>query len=117
MLLSAKVEKAADFPVHWISKEARYKIIEFMLSTRSVMELARQLGISPTAVRKYIKRISHPSDEVLLRAIASLAPYEKEAVLNIITDDLINAISKLYSVVDDNYKAVIRAKIMKAIGL
>ncbi|MEM0225085.1 MAG: helix-turn-helix domain-containing protein, partial [Desulfurococcaceae archaeon] len=57
--------KDNQFPVHWVSKNARYRIIELMLSTRSITELARVLGVSPTAVRKYIKRISHPSDEIL----------------------------------------------------
>ncbi len=115
-MLSSEPEKK-EFPIHWISKDARYKVIEFMLSTRSVTELARQLGVSPTAVRKYIKRLSHPSDEVLERAIKSLAPYEMEPILEIITDDLATAIRKLYAAVDDNYKEIIRRKLREIIGL
>lgn len=109
-------ESSAEFPVHWISKEARYKIIEFMLSTRSVTELARELGVSPTAVRKYLKRVSHPSDEVLSRALKALAPYEFDAILEIITNDLLNALKKLYTVVDDAHKEKIRRMIREVVG-
>lgn len=110
-------ESVTEFPVHWISKDARYKIIEFMLSTRSVTELARELGISPTAVRKYIKRVSHPSDEVLARALSALAPYEMDVVLDIITEDLVSAVKRLYTVVNDNHKEIIRKKFREALGL
>lgn len=100
-----------DFPVHWISKEARAKIVELMLSTRSIIELSRDLGISPTAVRKYVKRLTHPSDEVLYRALKSLAPYEVDTAINIIIDDMLEALRRLYNSVDNKYKQIIRNKV------
>lgn len=109
-------EKDVNFPVHWISKEARYKIIELMLSTRSVTELARVLAISPTAVRKYIKRISHPSDEVLARAISLSAAYERDAIISIVIDDLMEAINRLYNFVDDKHKQEIKSRLLNVIG-
>lgn len=109
-------QHAVEFPVHWISKDARYKLIELMLSTRSVTELARELGVSPTAVRKYLKRVSHPSDEILARALKVLAPYEFEAALEIITSDLLNALKKLYLSVDDAHREKLSRMIREAIG-
>ena len=106
-----------DLPVHWISREARYKIIEHMISTRTITELARILGISPTAVRKYINRISYPSDEVVLRAIISSAMYERDAVMAIIIDDLIETISRLYDKVEEKYRREIKNKLLGIIGL
>jgi len=105
-----------EFPVHWISKEARYKIIDIMLSTRSITELARVLGISPTAVRKYVKRIAHPSDTVLARAIEQAEMYEKAAIIEVIINDLLEAVAKLYKSVDDKYKEEIRERLATILG-
>lgn len=114
--MSGQAVSGTDFPVHWISKDARYKIIELMLSTRSITELARILGISPTAVRKYVKRLSHPSDEILARAIEQAAPYEKDVIISIVIDDLIEALGKLYGAVSDQHKKIIREKLSSTIG-
>lgn len=114
--MSEQFRQETNFPVHWVSKDARYKIIEFMLSTRSITELARILGISPTAVRKYVKRLSHPSDEILTRAIEQVAPYEKDAVIAIIVNDLMEALKKLYTAVNERHKREIKEKLSSLIG-
>ncbi|MEM0368246.1 MAG: helix-turn-helix domain-containing protein [Desulfurococcaceae archaeon] len=109
--------KDNQFPVHWVSKNARYRIIELMLSTRSITELARVLGVSPTAVRKYIKRISHPSDEILSVAIKHAETYEKEAIMALIIEDLMDSISKFYNAIDEKHKNELREKLAKTLGL
>lgn len=114
--MSEESKPGTDFPVHWVSKDARYKVIEFMLSTRSITELARILGISPTAVRKYIKRLSHPSDEIFARALEQAAPYEKDTIVSIVVDDLLEALKKLYNAVSEQHKREIREKISSIIG-
>ncbi|MEL9999938.1 MAG: helix-turn-helix domain-containing protein [Desulfurococcaceae archaeon] len=114
--MSEQPRHGTDFPVHWVSKDARYKIVEFMLSTRSITELARILGISPTAVRKYVKRLSHPSDEILTRAIEQAAPYEKDTVIAIIIDDLVEALKKLYNSVDERHRRELKEKLSSLTG-
>jgi len=114
--MAEKAQQKTNFPVHWVSKNARYKIIEFMLSTRSITELARILGVSPTAVRKYVKRLSYPSDEILSKAIEQAAAYEKDAIVSIIIEDLIEALGKLYGAVDERHKKEIREKLSSVIG-
>lgn len=104
------------FPVHWVSKNARYRIIELMLSTRSITELARVLGVSPTAVRKYVKRISHPSDEILSIAIQHAETYEKETIMSLIMDDLLDSIRKFYNAIDEKHKHELREKLVKILG-
>jgi len=113
--MSTTQYSTSKFPVHWISKEARYKLIELMLNTRSLTELAKTLGVTPTAVRKYIKRSAHPSDEVLLKAIEALAPYEKDVAMSIIISDLVGAIKALYESVEDKYKAEIKSKLAEIV--
>lgn len=103
-------------PVHWVSKNARYRIIELMLTTRSITELSRVLGVSPTAIRKYIKRQSHPSDEVLEMAIRNAGFYERDMIMSIIIDDLVEALQRLYRSVDDKHKEEIRRKMLEITG-
>lgn len=110
-------EDESSLPIHWISKNARYKIIELMLSTRSITELARVLGVSPTAIRKYIKRYAHPSDEVLATAIKQAGMYERDAILDIVIEDLVEAINRLYKSVDKKHKEEIKKQISRIIGL
>ncbi len=81
--------------VHWISKEARYRIIEVLASTRSLKQLAQELGVSSAAVNKYLSRRMHPSDQTIARALEILYDYERERIYQIIIDDLFNALSKL----------------------
>jgi len=113
--VSTSYSSTGKFPAQWVSKEARYKIIELMLSTRSLTELSKALGVTPTAVRKYIKRSAHPSDEVLLKAIEALAPYEKDTAMSIIISDLVEAIKALYESVDEKYKNEIRSRLAEII--
>jgi predicted transcriptional regulator len=87
-------------PVHWLSKEARYKIIDVLLSTRTVHSLADELGVSRTTIRKYINREMHPSDEVMARVFQIYAPYEEERILKIAIDDLVEAIRMLAESID-----------------
>jgi predicted transcriptional regulator len=105
-----------QFPVHWVSKSARYRVIELMLSTRSITELARVLGVSPTAVRKYVKRLSHPSDEIMATAIQRAEAYERDAIISLIIEDLAEAINKLYNAVDEKHKKEIREKLARILG-
>ncbi len=88
-------------PVHWLSKDARRKIIQFMLTTRSVKQLARELGVSTTAVRKYINGSTHPSDETMIRIFEILAPYERDRIYKIMIDDLVEALNQLIRNIDD----------------
>jgi len=87
--------------VHWISKEARYKIIEIMLATRSARQLALELGVSPAAINKYLSRRMHPSDQTIARALQILYDYERERIYQVIIDDIINALSKLVDSIED----------------
>jgi len=113
--VSTSRETTSKFPVHWISKEARYKLVELMLSTRSLTELAKALGVTPTAVRKYVKRTAHPSDEILVKALEALAPYERDSAMSIIINDLVGAIKALYESVEEKYKAEIRSKLAEIV--
>lgn len=112
----ADEELEHTLPVQWISKEARFKIIDAMLSTRSTTELARVLGVSPAAVRKYIKRTAHPSDTVLTKALASTEMYEKPVIMEIIINDILEALRRLYNSADEKYKGIIKEKISAIIG-
>jgi len=105
-------EKAPLIPVEWLSKEARFKIIETLISTRSLVDLARNLGVTPTAIRKYLKRDTHPSNEVIRRALAIMEPYEEEKIHMIIIQDILSALKMLYDSLDETYKERIR-KIIK----
>ncbi len=89
--------------VHWISKDARYRIIELMLSTRTAKQLASELGLSVAAINKYLSRRTHPSDETIARILGIMSDYERERVLEIIMDDLLEALETMYNeVVRDN---------------
>lgn len=77
----------------WVSKDARYKVIEVLVSTRSIKTLASELGVSRTAINKYLKRITHPSDETLARALDMVEEYERKRILQILIDDMLEALS------------------------
>ncbi len=107
-------------PVHWLSKNARYKIIDIMLSTRSIRQLAEELGVSSTAIRKYISRKTHPSDETMYRVIKIMAPYEEERLITIMIDDIIEAVKRLYTSLEkEEYRKYLLTKlkeVLKEIG-
>jgi len=106
-----------QLPVHWLSKDARYRIVDLLLSTRSVRQLAMELGVSPTAIRKYINRVTHPSDETMKKILEIVAPYEEEKVVKIITDDMIEAIYLLSrSLEDTRYKKYLYSRLKEIIG-
>jgi transcriptional regulator with XRE-family HTH domain len=56
--------------------------------SRSRRDLADQLGVSATAIAKYLEGRTHPSDEVLARAISIASPEEKREISEIIGEDL-----------------------------
>ncbi|WP_440059584.1 helix-turn-helix domain-containing protein [Thermogladius sp. 4427co] len=104
-------------PFEWVSKEARLKIIEVVLSSRSVKQLASELGVSPTAVRKYLNRRAYPSDEVVSKIIRNLAPYEKEKVYEILIDDLTASLKDLAALIDDDrLKNLLKSRVLEAVG-
>ncbi len=107
-------------PVHWLSKDARYKIIDIMLSTRSIRQLAEELGVSSTAIRKYISRKTHPSDETMYRVLETMAPYEEERLITIMIDDIIEAVKRLYTSLEkEEYRKYLLTKlkeVLKEIG-
>ncbi|WP_042667213.1 helix-turn-helix domain-containing protein [Desulfurococcus amylolyticus] len=103
-----EAKKEASMSLHWVSKDVRARLIELMLSTRSIIELSRDLGISPTAIRKYLKREAYPSDEVLQRAVEKLAPYEVDEAMRIIITDLLESLRNLYNSVNEKHKEYIR---------
>ena len=84
-----------DIPVHWLSKEARFRIIDVLLSTRTVKNLAEELKISRAAIRKYVSRETHPSDDIMARIFEIIAPYEEDRLARIVVDDLVEAIKRL----------------------
>ncbi|MCY0868185.1 MAG: helix-turn-helix domain-containing protein [Desulfurococcus sp.] len=93
-----------DINLHWVSKDTRARLIELMLSTRSVTELSRDLGISPTAIRKYVKKVAYPSDEVLQRVLENLAPYEMDEAIRMLISDLFESIRALYNALDGKHR-------------
>lgn len=97
---------AEGLPIHWLSKEARFRIIELMSNTRSIKELAEQLEVSRTMIRKYLSRKTHPSDLVLEKALNHVAEYEKEAIVKIVIDDIVNAVELLRNTIVDNERCV-----------
>ncbi len=104
-------------PVHWLSKEARRRIIDIMLSTRSIHQLAEEIGISPTAIRKYINRTTHPSDDTMYRIFGILAPYEEEQIMRIVIDDLVDALNHLAkSINDDRQKKYLINKLKEVLA-
>jgi transcriptional regulator with XRE-family HTH domain len=100
----------------WVSREARLKIVETLLSSRSIKQLASEIGVSPTAVRKYANGRASPDDEVLARLLSVVAPYEKEKVYDILLGDLINSIRSLLELVDDpKYRDIVRERIIESV--
>ncbi|MEM0173204.1 MAG: helix-turn-helix transcriptional regulator [Sulfolobaceae archaeon] len=78
--------------VHNISKEARSKIIMLLLENRSKESLARELGITSTAINKFLKGITHPSDNTIIKAINIATEDEKVKIYKIIINDLITSL-------------------------
>ncbi|OYT38844.1 MAG: DNA-binding protein [Desulfurococcales archaeon ex4484_58] len=104
-------------PVHWLSKEARYRIIDVLLSTRTIKSLATELGITRNAVRKYISRETHPSDEVMEKVFEIIAPYEEERLIKLVIDDIVEALKTLVNGLDEEqYRVYLREKLREVLG-
>ncbi len=73
---------------HILSKRTRRKIVEILAASRSMRDLAEELGVTPAAVHKYLRGKTHPSDEVLNKMLA-LADYEESRkIAEAILEDL-----------------------------
>ncbi len=80
--------------LHNLSKDARRRIIEVMLASRSQRGLAEDLGITPAAVNKYLTGKTHPSDRVLERIIEIASREEAMEISRIIAEDLAKGIEE-----------------------
>jgi predicted transcriptional regulator len=83
--------------VHRLSKQARRRILDFMLARRSLRELAEILEVTPAAIAKYKSGATHPSDEVLIRLFENASDSEVEELVRIVMEDLMEAINSLCS--------------------
>ncbi len=81
--------------VHRLSKKARRRILDVMLSRRPLRELAEILEVTPAAIAKYKSGATHPSDEVLIRLFENASDSEVEELVEIAIDDLIEALDSL----------------------
>lgn len=113
---ASEAGRGVSMNLHWVSKETRAKLIELMLSTRSIIELSRDLGISPTAIRKYVKKEAYPSDEVLQRALEKLAPYEVDEAMRMIILDLVESLRALYGFLDEKHREFLRETLRSIIS-
>ena len=80
--------------IHNLSKNAREKIINILLEKRSKKELAEELGISPSAITKFINGITHPSDETIRKALEIADEEEKERIYEVIAEDIIESLEE-----------------------
>ncbi len=71
-----------------LSKDARRRIVEVMLSRRSLRELSELLNVTPAAISKYKSGATHPSDEVLSRALENASRDDLEEIARIAFNDL-----------------------------
>ena len=88
--------------IHLLSKDARRRIMELLASTRSYRELSESLGVTPTAISKYLGGVTHPSDRVLAKAIESMNHDELYNVAKISFADLYAGFESLLSWIIDN---------------
>ncbi|MBB5252424.1 helix-turn-helix domain-containing protein [Sulfurisphaera ohwakuensis] len=86
--------------VHNLSKDARERIISLLLEKRSKKELAEELGISPSAITKFLNGLTHPSDETIERAIEIADEEEKERIYEIIIEDIVESLEEF---IKNNY--------------
>ncbi|ESQ25724.1 MAG: helix-turn-helix protein [uncultured Acidilobus sp. JCHS] len=78
--------------VHLLSKEARRKIIEVLASSRGVRRLADELGVTPAAVSKYLRGLTHPSDRVVEKAIEAATSEEALEISKIVAEVLLEGV-------------------------
>ena len=96
--------------IHNLSKEARSKIIEVLLENRSKVELARELGLSPAAITKFLNGVTHPSDETIERAFKIASEREKREIIDIILDDLLQSLEEFVEETNVMNRKVLRIK-------
>lgn len=83
------------FFVHMLGKDARRRIIEVIVSRRSVGEAAELLGVTPAAVSRYLSGRTHPSDEVLARALRAAGGGELREIVDVIVDEFLDGVDSL----------------------
>ena len=83
------------FFVHMLGKDARRRIIEVIVSRRSVGEAAELLGVTPAAVSRYLSGRTHPSDEVVARALRAAGGGELREMVDVIVDEFLDGVDSL----------------------
>ncbi|WP_338599645.1 helix-turn-helix domain-containing protein [Sulfolobus tengchongensis] len=86
--------------IHNLGKDARLHIIHILLRNRGKKELADELGITPAAITKYLKGITHPSDEIIKKSIQIASDEEYNEIIKTIITDLTEALIELIENVD-----------------
>ncbi|AAK40462.1 helix-turn-helix domain-containing protein [Saccharolobus solfataricus] len=82
--------------IHNLGKDARLHIIHILLQNRSKKELADELGITPAAITKYLKGITHPSDEIIEKCIEIASEDEEyHEIIKVIVSDITEALMEL----------------------
>ncbi len=81
--------------VHLLSKDARRRVVEVMLTGRSLRELSELINVTPAAISKYRSGATHPSDEVLSRMLESASESELEEIAMIAFNDLYSGFMNL----------------------
>ncbi len=79
--------------IHSLSKPARTRIVALMLRSRSVSELAAEIGVSPAAVSKYLSGKTHPSDDTMARMFSAMTEDELCEALTIAIEDLLESLA------------------------
>lgn len=106
-----------NIPVHWLSKEARFRIIDLLLSTRTLSKLAEELEVSRSVIKKYVKRETHPSDSVMEKVFQIAQPYEEEGLVKIAINDLVEAIEMLSkSLEEKSYRDYLKTKLSEVLS-
>lgn len=81
--------------IHNISKEAREEIINVLLEGRSKKELAEELGLTPAAISKFYKGLTHPSDETIEKILEISSEMERKRIIEIIVNDLVSSLLEI----------------------
>lgn len=82
--------------VSLLSPTARREILKVLLERRSLRELAGQLGVSPSAIVKYMRGWATPRDEVIARAIEIADDEEWKRIHEIISAELHEALREYH---------------------
>ncbi|AWR97096.1 hypothetical protein DFR86_05640 [Acidianus sulfidivorans JP7] len=78
--------------IHNISKEARAEIIEILLENRSKKELATELGVTPAAIVKFSRGVTHASDKTIEKALDISNEKERKRIIEVIANDLVTSL-------------------------